>query len=58
MTTTTTTNIEQQSLNQDFVSFLMSINFEVLNDMEEIKLDDILSDEFKQGLASDIIGGL
>lgn len=53
MTTTTTTSIEQQSLQQDFTSCLIENNVEVLlkvlNDIE-IDLEGILVNEFEPGL--------
>lgn len=58
MTTTATVKNEQQSLNQDFASFLMDINFEIVKGVEEMNLDRILSNEFKQGIASDVLCGL
>jgi len=57
MMTTTTTAIEQQSLNQDFTSRLTDSRFfEVLNDIE-IELEGILVKEFEQGLPADIVVG-
>lgn len=56
MTTTTTTSIEQQSLQQDFTSCLIENNVEVLlkvlNDIE-IDLEGILVNEFQPGLLTE-----
>ena len=53
MTTTTNTNIEQQSKQQDFTSCVIENNVEdllkVLNDIE-VDLDGILVNEFEPGL--------
>ncbi len=53
MTTTTTTSMEQQSLQQNFTSCLIENNvedlFKVLNIME-VDLDGILVNEFEPGL--------
>jgi hypothetical protein len=57
MTTTTTTNIEQQSLQQDFTSCLIENNVEVLlkvlNDIE-IDLEGILVNEFEPALLTEL----
>lgn len=59
MTTTTTTSIEQQSLQQDFTSCLIENNVEVLlkvlNEIE-IDLEGILVNEFEPGLLTELIG--
>ena len=53
MTTTTTKDIQQQSVNQDVTSHLTSNSFDVSNDME-LDLESILSKEFEQGLPNDL----
>jgi len=57
MTTTMTTSIEQQSLQQDFTSCLIENNvdglFKVLNDIE-IDLQDILVNEFEPALLTEL----
>jgi hypothetical protein len=57
MTTTTTTSIEQQSLQQDFTSCLIENNVEVLlkvlNDIE-FDLESILVNEFEPGLLTEL----
>ncbi|MBW4594217.1 MAG: hypothetical protein KME46_15180 [Brasilonema angustatum HA4187-MV1] len=57
MTTTTTTSIEQQSLQQDFTRCLIENNvedlFKVLNIME-VDLDGILVNEFEPGLLTQL----
>jgi hypothetical protein len=59
MTTTMTTTIEQQSLQQDSISCRIENNvevlFKVLNEIE-IDLEDILVNEFEQGLLTQLPG--
>ncbi len=53
------TNIEQQSLRQDFTQHLVENNveilFKVLKDIE-IDLESILANEFEQGLLLELVG--
>jgi hypothetical protein len=51
---TTTISIEQQSLNLDYINHLTEALFKLL-DSVPLELEDILREEFKQGLLSDII---
>jgi hypothetical protein len=59
MATTMTTTIEQQSLQQDSISCRIENNvevlFKVLNEIE-IDLEDILVNEFEQGLLTQLPG--
>ncbi|BAZ47632.1 hypothetical protein NIES4103_02340 [Nostoc sp. NIES-4103] len=52
--TTITITTQQQSLNQDYINHLREVLFRSLNDVP-LELKDILNEELKQGLLSDII---
>jgi len=54
MTIATATALEQQFLSHDSTNNLAESSFEVL-DYTNFELENILADEFEQGLSSDIL---
>lgn len=51
--TAKTTTIEQQSLKQDLTSNFFEVSFDLLNDIKVEDLENIITNEFGQGLPSD-----